>query len=95
MDDGVKKFLFLGSSCIYPKFAAQPMREDALLTGELEPTNQWYAVAKIAGIKMIEAYPAAIWIPGDFADAHQSVRARRQFRSANLARFAGVDPPFS
>jgi GDP-L-fucose synthase len=53
---GVEKLLFLGSSCIYPKLAPQPLREEYLLTGELEPTNQWYAVAKIAGIKMCEAY---------------------------------------
>ena len=53
---GVKKLLFLGSSCIYPKFAAQPMKEEYLLTGSLEPTNEPYAVAKIAGIKMCEAY---------------------------------------
>ena len=53
---GVKKLLFLGSSCIYPRDAAQPMSEDALLTGPLEPTNQWYAVAKIAGIKLCQAY---------------------------------------
>lgn len=53
---GVKKLLFLGSSCIYPKLAAQPMTEDALLTGPLEPTNQWYATAKIAGIKLCQAY---------------------------------------
>lgn len=53
---GVKKLLFLGSSCIYPKFAEQPMREDALLTGILEPTNEPYAVAKIAGIKLCESY---------------------------------------
>src|SRR5438445_3082790 len=52
----VKKLLFLGSSCIYPKLAPQPLKEEALLTGPLEPTNQWYAVAKIAGIKMCEAY---------------------------------------
>lgn len=52
----VKKLLFLGSSCIYPRDAAQPMREDALLGGPLEPTNQWYAIAKIAGIKMCQAY---------------------------------------
>ena len=51
----VEKLIFLGSSCIYPKFADQPLREDSLLTGELEPTNQWYAVAKIAGIKLCEA----------------------------------------
>src|SRR6266566_2186219 len=53
---GVQKLLFLGSTCIYPKFAKQPMSEDQLLTGELEPTNQWYAIAKIAGIKLCEAY---------------------------------------
>ncbi|CAL5376433.1 unnamed protein product [Camellia sinensis] len=53
---GVKKLVFLGSSCIYPKFAPQPIPEDALLTGPLEPTNEWYAVAKIAGIKMCQAY---------------------------------------
>jgi len=53
---GVKKLLALGSSCIYPKLAAQPMSEDALLTGPLEPTNEWYAIAKIAAIKLCEAY---------------------------------------
>jgi len=53
---GVEKLCFLGSSCIYPKHAPQPMKEEHLLTGELEPTNQWYAVAKIAGIKMCQAY---------------------------------------
>ncbi|KIH75772.1 GDP-L-fucose synthase [Geoalkalibacter ferrihydriticus] len=53
---GVKRLLFLGSSCIYPKFAPQPMREEHLLTGELEPTNEPYAVAKIAGIKMCQSY---------------------------------------
>ena len=53
---GVEKLLFLGSSCIYPREAPQPMTEDALLTGRLEPTNEWYAIAKIAGIKLCEAY---------------------------------------
>ena len=53
---GVKKLLFLGSSCIYPRMASQPMSEDALLTGKLEPTNEPYAIAKIAGIKMCESY---------------------------------------
>lgn len=53
---GVEKLLFLGSSCIYPKFAEQPISEDALLTGPLEPTNEWYAIAKIAGIKLCQAY---------------------------------------
>src|SRR5579859_467857 len=53
---GIKKLLFLGSSCIYPRMAPQPMREDDLLTGPLEPTNEWYAIAKIAGIKLCQAY---------------------------------------
>jgi GDP-L-fucose synthase len=53
---GVQKFIFLGSSCIYPKLAPQPIKEDYLLTGPLEPTNEWYAIAKIAGIKMCQAY---------------------------------------
>ncbi len=53
---GVRKLLFLGSSCIYPRLAPQPITEDALLTGPLEPTNQWYAIAKIAGIKLCQAY---------------------------------------
>ena len=55
-EEGVKKLLFLGSSCIYPKLANQPMKEEALLTGSLEPTNEPYAIAKIAGIKMCESY---------------------------------------
>jgi len=74
---GVRKLLFLGSSCIYPQLAPQPMREEALLTGSLEPTNQWYAVAKIAGIKLCQAYrrqygadfvsvmPTNLYGPGD------------------------------
>lgn len=53
---GVDRLIFLGSSCIYPKFAPQPIREDSLLTGALEPTNEWYAIAKIAGIKLCQAY---------------------------------------
>src|SRR5690242_5654818 len=53
---GVKKLEFLGSSCIYPKLAPQPMKEEYLLTGALEPTNEWYAIAKIAGIKLCQAY---------------------------------------
>ena len=52
---GVRRLLFLGSSCIYPKFAEQPIREEALLPGPLEPTNEWYAIAKITGIKLCEA----------------------------------------
>ncbi|KGF72576.1 GDP-L-fucose synthase [Neosynechococcus sphagnicola sy1] len=74
---GCSKLLFLGSSCIYPKFAPQPMPEDCLLTGALEPTNEWYAIAKIAGIKMCQAYrqqygfdaiclmPTNLYGPGD------------------------------
>lgn len=77
---GVKKLLFLGSSCIYPRMAEQPMREEALLTGALEPTNEWYAIAKIAGIKLCAAYrrqygcdfisvmPANLFGPGDRYD---------------------------
>lgn len=53
---GVKKLLFLGSACIYPKFATQPIKESELLTGQLEPTNQWYAIAKIAGVKLCQSY---------------------------------------
>jgi GDP-L-fucose synthase len=75
--NGVKKLQFLGSSCIYPQLAPQPMREDCLLTGPLEPTNEWYAIAKIAGIKMCQAYrrqygfnaisvmPTNLYGPGD------------------------------
>jgi len=55
-DSGVRKLLFLGSSCIYPKLAPQPISEDSLLTGALEPTNEWYAIAKIAGLKLCDAY---------------------------------------
>ena len=58
---GVRRLLFLGSSCIYPKFAEQPIREESLLTGALEPTNAWYAIAKIAGIKLCEALASA-WL---------------------------------
>lgn len=56
VEQGVEKFVFLGSSCIYPKLATQPIREEALLTGPLEPTNEWYAIAKIAGLKLGQAY---------------------------------------
>jgi GDP-L-fucose synthase len=78
---GVKKLLFLGSSCIYPRMAEQPMREEALLTGPLEPTNEWYAIAKIAGIKLCQAFrrqygcdfvpvmPTNLYGPGDRYDA--------------------------
>lgn len=79
-----RKLLFLGSSCIYPKFAPQPMPEDCLLTGPLEPTNEWYAIAKIAGLKMCQAYrrqygfnaisvmPTNLYGPGDNFDLQNS-----------------------
>jgi len=81
---GARKLLFLGSSCIYPKFAPQPIREESLLTGELEPTNEAYAIAKIAGIKMCQAYhkqygfraislmPTNLYGPGDNFDLQGS-----------------------
>lgn len=97
----VKKLIFLGSSCIYPKYAPQPMKEEHLLTGELEPTNQWYAVAKIAGIKMCQAYarqhglntlslmPTNLYGPGDNYDletSHVLPALIRKFHLAGLAR---------
>jgi GDP-L-fucose synthase len=81
---GVEKFVFLGSSCIYPKLAPQPIKEDYLLTGPLEPTNEWYAIAKIAGLKMCQAYrrefgfnaislmPTNLYGPGDNFDLQNS-----------------------
>ena len=94
---GVKRLLFLGSSCIYPKLAPQPMKEEYLLTGPLEPTNDAYAVAKIAGIKMCEAYnhqfgtsclsvmPTNLYGPGDnfdLADSHVLPALIRKFHEA-------------
>lgn len=96
---GVRKLCFLGSSCIYPKLAIQPMTEDALLTGALEPTNEWYAVAKIAGIKMCQAYrqqygfdaislmPTNLYGPGDNFDlqnSHVLPALLRRFHEAKL-----------
>ncbi len=98
---GVEKLLFLGSSCIYPKFAAQPIGEDALLTGPLEPTNSWYATAKIAGIKLCEAYriqygcdfisamPANLYGPGDNYDPHSSHVIPALLRKAHEAKVCG------
>ena len=101
----VQKLLFLGSSCIYPKFAKQPMREDQMLTGELEPTNEWYAIAKIAGIKLCEAYrrqyghdfisvmPTNLYGPGDnYHPAHSHVVAAliRRFHEAKLKNASTV-----
>jgi GDP-L-fucose synthase len=97
---GVRKLLFLGSSCIYPKLAPQPMTEDMLLTGPLEPTNEWYAVAKIAGIKLVEAMrrqfgadfisamPTNLYGPGDnYHPEHSHVPAAliRRMHEAKLA----------
>lgn len=96
---GVKKLCFLGSSCIYPKLAPQPLKEDSLLTGPLEPTNEWYAIAKIAGIKMCEAYrrqygfdaisvmPTNLYGPGDNFDlesSHVLPAMMRRFHEAKL-----------
>ena len=96
----VKRLLYLGSSCVYPRLAPQPMREDALLTGPLEPTNQWYAIAKIAGLKLTEAYrrqyganfiavmPTNLYGPGDnYHPEHSHVPPAliRRFHEAKLS----------
>ncbi len=96
---GVAKFVFLGSSCIYPKLAPQPIKEEYLLTGPLEPTNEWYAVAKIAGVKMCQAYrrefgfnaislmPTNLYGPGDNFDlqnSHVLPALIRRFHEAKL-----------
>jgi GDP-L-fucose synthase len=101
----VEKLLFLGSSCIYPREAHQPIREDALLTGPLEPTNQWYAVAKIAGIRLCQAFrqqygcdfisamPTNIYGPGDNFHpeiAHVPAALLRRFHEAKMGRAAEV-----
>src|SRR5882757_3578024 len=97
----VRKLLFLGSSCIYPKLALQPIKEDALLTGPLEPTNEWYAVAKIAGIKLAQAYcrqygvdyisamPTNLYGPGDNFDLNSSHVVPALMRKADEARRTG------
>jgi GDP-L-fucose synthase len=102
---GVSKLLFLGSSCVYPKLAPQPMREEMLLTAALEPTNEWYAVAKIAGIKLVEAYrrqygadfisvmPTNLYGPGDnYHPEHGHVPAAliRRFHEAKLTKAPSV-----
>lgn len=95
---GVEKLLFLGSSCIYPKHADQPIGEDALLTGPLEPTNEWYAIAKIAGIKLCQAYrkqhdadfisamPTNLYGPGDNYDLQSSHVIPALIRKAHEAK---------
>jgi GDP-L-fucose synthase len=99
---GVEKLLFLGSSCIYPRLAPQPIVEDALLTGPLEPTNQWYAIAKIAGLKLAEAcrlqygldfisaMPTNLYGPGDNFDLASSHVLPALIRKAHEARLAGA-----
>ena len=99
---GVSKLMFLGSSCIYPKLAPQPITEEALLTGPLEPTNQWYAVAKIAGIKLAQAYrrqhgcdfiaamPTNLYGPGDTFDVQSSHVVPALIRKAHEAKLSGA-----
>ncbi|WP_340644591.1 GDP-L-fucose synthase [Phenylobacterium sp.] len=99
--EGVGKLLFLGSSCIYPKMAAQPIKEDALLTGPLEPTNEWYAIAKIAGLKLALAYrqqhgddfisamPTNLYGPGDNFDLENSHVLPALIRKAHEAKVRG------
>lgn len=101
-ETSVEKLLFLGSSCIYPKFAPQPITEDALLTGPLEPTNEWYAIAKIAGIKLCQAYrrqhgfdfisamPTNLYGPGDNFDLTSSHVIPALMRKAHEAKTAGA-----
>ncbi|MEZ0497493.1 GDP-L-fucose synthase family protein [Sphingomonas sp. IW22] len=100
---GVEKLLFLGSSCIYPRAAEQPIREGALLTGALEPTNQWYAIAKIAGIKLAQAYrqqygrdfisamPTNLYGPGDNFDLLSSHVLPALIRKTHEAKLARAD----
>ncbi|HUA24737.1 MAG TPA: GDP-L-fucose synthase [Steroidobacteraceae bacterium] len=98
---GAKKLLFLGSSCIYPKLAPQPLREEYLLSGPLEPTNEWYAMAKLAGLKMCQAYrrqygfnaisllPTNLYGPGDNFDPETSHVLPALMRKIHEARVAG------
>jgi GDP-L-fucose synthase len=100
---GVEKLLFLGSSCIYPRMAPQPITEDALLTGPLEPTNEWYAIAKIAGIKLCQAYmkqygarfisamPTNLYGPHDNFDLNSSHVIPALLRKAHRAKLEGED----
>jgi len=98
----VAKLCFLGSSCIYPKFAEQPIVEEALLTGPLEPTNEWYAIAKIAGIKLAQSYrrqygadyisamPTNLYGPGDNFDLNSSHVLPALIRKAHEAKTSGA-----
>jgi len=99
---GAEKLVYLGSSCIYPKFAPQPMKENALLTGSLEPTNEWYAIAKIAGLKLCEAYrrqygadfvsamPTNLYGPGDNYDLDKSHVIPALLRKVHEAKRSGA-----
>ena len=99
---GVRKLLFLGSSCIYPRLAPQPLKEEYLLSGPLEPTNQWYAIAKIAGIKLCQAYrrqygcdfisamPTNLYGPGDNYDPLGSHVLPAMIRRFHEAKVSGV-----
>jgi GDP-L-fucose synthase len=99
---GVKKLLFLGSTCIYPKLAPQPITEESLLTGPLEPTNEWYAIAKIAGIKLCQAYrqqhgadfisaqPTNLYGPGDNYDLNTSHVLPALMRKAHAAKISSA-----
>jgi GDP-L-fucose synthase len=102
----VKKLLFLGSTCIYPRMAPQPLKEEYLLTGSLEPTNQWYAIAKIAGIKLCQAYrrqygcnfisamPTNLYGPGDNFDletSHVMAALIRKFHEAKIRNIPAVN----
>lgn len=101
--NGAKKLLFLGSSCIYPKLAPQPLKEEYLLTGPLEPTNEWYAIAKIAGIKMCQAYrrqygfnaislmPTNLYGPNDNFDLQNSHVLPALIRKFHLAKLAAAN----
>jgi GDP-L-fucose synthase len=98
---GVRKLCFLGSSCIYPRLAPQPLTEDSLLTGPLEPTNQWYAIAKIAGVRMCQAYarqygfnaisvmPTNLYGPGDNFDLQTAHVLPALLRKCHTAKEAG------
>lgn len=100
--NGVRKLLFLGSTCIYPKLAPQPLKEEYLLSGPLEPTNEWYAVAKIAGIKLCQAYmrqyrarfisamPTNLYGPGDNFDLEKSHVMPALIRKFHEAKIAGA-----
>jgi GDP-L-fucose synthase len=99
---GVKKLLFLGSSCVYPKLCPQPIKEEYLLTGPLEPTNEWYAIAKIAGIKLVQAYrrqhghdfiscmPTNLYGPGDNFDLTSSHVLPALLLKAHRAKLANA-----